>query len=68
MPRKLVWIEKQNFQGFGCSACNWMFKPSDALVGQSLNELKQKYEAQREKDFAAHVCVKHPRATNQKIE
>jgi hypothetical protein len=26
MPRKLVWIEKQNFQGFGCSECNWKFR------------------------------------------
>jgi hypothetical protein len=68
MPRKLVWIEKQNFQGFGCSECNWMFKPSEALTGESLDELKEKYEAQREKDFAAHVCVKHPRTTSPKTE
>ena len=68
MPRKLVWIENKNFQGFGCSECNWMFKPSDALVGESLDEMKQKYEAQRDKEFAAHVCVKHPRAARPKTE
>jgi hypothetical protein len=22
MPRKLVWIERQKLQGFGCSECN----------------------------------------------
>lgn len=66
MPRRLAWIENQNFQGFGCSECNWVFNSSDALVGQSLDELKQKYEAQRDREFAAHVCVKHPGATRPK--
>ena len=27
MARKLVWIENQKFQGFGCSQCNWVFHP-----------------------------------------
>ncbi len=67
MPRKLVWIESQTFEGFGCSECNWAFKPPGALVGESLDEMKEKYEAQRDKEFAAHVCVKHARATSAKI-
>jgi len=45
-----------------------MFKPSGALVLESLDEMKQKYEAQRDKEFAAHVCVKHPRAARPKTE
>jgi hypothetical protein len=64
MTRKLVWIEKMNFQGFGCSECNWVFKPSDALAGKSLDEMKREFEAQCEKEFAAHVCAGHLRATN----
>ena len=68
MPRMLVWIEKQNFQGFGCSECHWVFNPSGALVGESLDEMKQKYEAQRDKEFAAHVCAKHPRAASPKTK
>jgi hypothetical protein len=68
MPRKLVWIENQSFHGFSCSECNWMFKPSGALVGESLDDMKQKYEAQRDKEFAAHVCVKHPRAARPRTE
>jgi hypothetical protein len=68
MPRKLVWIENQNFQGFRCSECNWKFKPAGTLVGESLDEMKQKYEAQRDKEFSAHVCVKHARAARPKIE
>jgi hypothetical protein len=66
--RTLAWIEKRNFQGFGCSECNWMFNPSGALFDESLDEMKRKYEAQRDKEFAAHVCAKHPRATSPKSE
>ena len=63
MPRELVWIENPNFQGFGCSGCNWVFNASGALVGDSLDEMKQKYEAQRDKEFAAHLCADLPKAT-----
>jgi hypothetical protein len=28
--------------------------------------MKQKYEAQRDKEFAAHVCAEHPRAASAK--
>ena len=68
MPRKLVWIARQSFEGFGCSECNWAFKPSGAFVGESLDEMKQKYEAQRDKEFAAHVCGQHPRPMSPKTE
>jgi len=66
MPRKLVWIEGQTFEGFGCSECSWVFETSTALVAESLDEMKQKYEAQRDNEFAAHVCVKHPSASRPK--
>ena len=60
MARKLVWIETQNFQGFGCSQCSWMFKPTGVISGESLDEMRKDFEVQLEKDFTAHVCVKHP--------
>jgi hypothetical protein len=63
MPRKLVWIENQNFEGFGCSGCNWVFKPSSAIVTESLDEMKQEYGAQRDNEFAAHVCAEHLAST-----
>jgi hypothetical protein len=66
MPRRLEWIESQTFHGFGCSKCNWKFSPSGPLTGDSLDEMKEKYEAQRDKEFAVHVCVKHPIARGQK--
>ena len=58
MARTLQWIKEQNFQGFGCSECNWKFKPLGALVGDSLDEMKRNYEAQCKKEFTAHACVK----------
>jgi hypothetical protein len=68
MPRSLKWIKSQNVQGFGCSECNWKFNPSGALTGASLDEMKRKYEAQRDKEFAAHVCLKRTNATYQKTK
>ncbi|HZV88779.1 MAG TPA: hypothetical protein VFF95_14615 [Candidatus Binatus sp.] len=66
MRRKLVWIERQNFQGYGCSECAWVFKSSGTPSGKSLDEMKQDYEQQRDKSFASHVCAEHPRAKDKK--
>jgi hypothetical protein len=63
MRRKLVWIEEQRFRGWGCSQCAWMFNPSGSPTGKSLDEMKQNYEQQRDKEFTSHVCAEHPRAT-----
>jgi hypothetical protein len=60
MPRRLEWIQSQTFQGFGCSQCNWKFEPSGAFLGKSLEEMKGKYQAERDKEFAAHICSAHP--------
>jgi hypothetical protein len=56
MPRKLTSIKSKNFQGYGCSECNWVFNPSGLLLGEALAEMKTRYEAQREMEFAVHVC------------
>jgi len=64
MRRKLVWVERQNFQGWACTECAWVFNALGPLVGQSIDEMKMNYEKQRDKEFASHVCVEHPRATN----
>jgi hypothetical protein len=60
--RKLVWIEQQGFRGWGCSECAWIFNPSGALIGKSLDEAKRNFELQRDKEFTSHVCADHPRA------
>ena len=51
MPRRLEWIKSDNFQGFGCSECYWKFRPSGAIAGDSLDDMKKKYEAERDKEF-----------------
>jgi hypothetical protein len=66
MHRKLVLIEEQRFWGWGCSECAWVFNPSGSPTGKSIHEMKQNYEQQREKAFAAHVCAQHPRVRNTK--
>jgi hypothetical protein len=63
MRRKLVWVERQNFQGWACSECAWAFNPLGPLVGESIDEMKKHYELQRDKEFATHICAEHPRAT-----
>jgi hypothetical protein len=69
MPRKLVWVTKgENCQGFGCSECDWVFKPSGRLVGNTMEQMKRKYEAECEQEFAAHVCAKFPRSPNPKAD
>jgi hypothetical protein len=66
MPRRLEWIKSQTFQGFGCSECAWKFNPTGPLAGDSIAEMKRKYEAERDKEFAAHVCQKYPSAKGPK--
>jgi hypothetical protein len=62
MLRKLVWIERQNFQGWACSECAWAFNSLGPLVGESLDDMKMHYEQQRDKEFTSHVCAEHSRA------
>jgi hypothetical protein len=68
MARKLVWIENRNFEGFGCSNCQWVFKTTGPFIGRSLDKMKEAYEAERDKEFAAHVCAKYSRSNNPKTE
>ena len=49
----LIWVESPGFQGFGCSACDWKFRPVGALTDQSLDEMKKTFEDQRDREFAA---------------
>jgi hypothetical protein len=63
MRRKLVWVEKPNFQRWTCTECGWEFNPSWPLVGKTIEEMKENFGQQLEKEFAAHVCAEHPRDT-----
>lgn len=62
MSRKLVWIERQRFRGWGCSECAWIFNPPSALGGKSFDDVMRNFELQRDQGFALHICADHPRA------
>lgn len=66
MPRRLVWIDERRLRGFGCSACGWVFEPSDSPTGNSFNEVMLNLELQRDREFSSHVCAGHPRKTSAK--
>ena len=58
--RKLIWIEKGGFRGYGCSTCAWVFNPSGPPTGNSFDEMMRSFELQRDKEFDSHVCAEHP--------
>lgn len=62
MHRKLVWVERPNFQGWACTECAWVFNATWPLVGTTLDEMKAKFGEERDKKFASHVCAEHPGA------
>ena len=64
MRRKLVWIQRPDFQGWGCTECAWVFSAEGPLVGESIDDMKMNYEQQRDQEFKSHVCAEHPRAKN----
>ncbi len=44
MSRTMVWIEEEDFQGFGCSECGWRFKPSGSPTGTSFDQMIRNFE------------------------
>jgi rubredoxin len=61
--RNLVWVERQNFQGWACTECAWVFNPSGPPSGESIDEMKTNYTLRRDKEFTSHVCADNARAT-----
>jgi hypothetical protein len=61
--RRLVPVETKNFQGWVCSECAWVFRPSGPLGGTSIDEMKTQFTQQRDKEFASHICEKYPKST-----
>lgn len=59
--RKLVWVEGQSVEGWGCSNCFWVFSPSGPPIGKSLDEMKRRFEAQLAEEFESHACINYPR-------
>jgi hypothetical protein len=57
---ELVWVQRKLFTGWACSTCAWEFNPSEIPTGNTLAEIKEIYERERDKEFASHVCAKYP--------
>jgi hypothetical protein len=66
--RQMIWIKTEGMEAWGCSRCAWIFNPSDPPRGSSLDEMKQNYERQREKEYASHVCGKHSRSRSIRVD
>jgi hypothetical protein len=62
MGREIVRISQERFQGWGCSARGWTFNPSTPLVGRSIEEMKRRFEVERDKEFRSHLCAAYPMA------
>jgi hypothetical protein len=60
--RQMVWIKTARVMAWACSECAWMFIPSGPPRGSSIEEMKENYERQRDKEYASHACAEHPRA------
>jgi hypothetical protein len=62
LMRQMIWIKTAGMNAWGCSQCVWLFNPSDPPRGSNLEEMKENYERQRDKEYASHVCAKYPGA------
>jgi hypothetical protein len=67
-PRELIWIQEPYFQGWGCSECAWVFRPSGPPVGNSFQEMKENYLLLRDEESAAHVCAEHSGAKKTRVQ
>jgi rubredoxin len=63
--KRMIWVKSAHSEVWACSECAWVFNPSGPPRGASLNEMKQNFERQRDKEFASHVCAQHPRTKSQ---
>ena len=59
--KSLAWVETTDLEAWTCTACAWAFLPSGPPVGDSLEEMMQNYEQQRDREFSSHVCAQHPK-------
>jgi hypothetical protein len=59
--RQMVRIKTARAQGWGCSQCDWTFNPLGPPLGNSLDEMMQNYEREREMEYLLHSCAQYPR-------
>ena len=59
-PPEMVWVQRKRVVGWACSECAWEFNPSEIPAGNTLAEIKLKYERERDRKFESHVCAEYP--------
>jgi hypothetical protein len=59
--RKMIRIKSVHSTSWICTECAWVFNALGPPRGDSLEEMKQHFERQRDKQFASHVCAEHPK-------
>ena len=55
-----MWVETAQTEAWTCAACAWAFLPSGPPQGDTLEEMIQNYERQRDIEFISHACAQHP--------
>ena len=60
---EMVWVQRERFLGWACAGCAWEFHTSGIPAANTLAEIKQQYERQRDKEFASHLCAAHPQCS-----
>ena len=63
--RKMIWVQSIHDELWSCSECAWAFAPSSPPRGNTLSEIMENFERQRDKQFASHVCAEHPKPKGQ---
>jgi len=61
LAREMVWVERERFQGWVCSVCAWIFRGCGPLGDGSIEEMKRRYETERDTAFRLHLCADHRR-------
>jgi ribosomal protein L37AE/L43A len=62
--RRMEWVQTAQMEAWTCSECLWTFHPVGPPVGDSIEEMKQDFERQRDNEFACHACADRPRLKN----
>jgi hypothetical protein len=55
MPREMVWIEKEPFQAWACSVCEWKFYPSGSPKWESIAQMAVHFERQRDEESVCRL-------------
>jgi hypothetical protein len=52
--------------GWACSDCGWVFAALGPPRGDTLNEMMRNFEAQRDKEFMSHICIRESKTQRHK--